>query len=301
MKIETLSDKKLLEESLLAAERVRGPDTELLRYINEVERRKLFCDLGFSSMTDFIEKYLGFSDGSAWLRLNAARMIQSFPEIEEKFEQGMFNFSTLNQVGSFCPQNEITNPEDKKAIIDSIADLTMKEAAEKLGDIAAEKGLKPPGPKKSREGSRKTGDQYKLTHYVSKETKDAFEEIKDLLGAKDSDKLILELVRALKEKIDRNKGKQKERPRADKIAKATSRKFSDADIRFIWKRDKNQCVICKSKKNLQFDHIQPWAKQGRSVRENGRLLCGNCNQRERIKAGLPGKPAGDKSRRNAPF
>lgn len=44
--------------------------------------------------------------------------------------------------------------------------------------------------------------------------------------------------------------------------------------REVWKRDKGQCVICREKKNLHFDHDLPFSKGGTSlICKNVRLLC----------------------------
>lgn len=46
----------------------------------------------------------------------------------------------------------------------------------------------------------------------------------------------------------------------------------------VWKRDKGQCVLCGSNKNLHFDHDLPFSKGGSSLTEkNIRLLCAKCN------------------------
>ena len=53
----------------------------------------------------------------------------------------------------------------------------------------------------------------------------------------------------------------------------------------VWKRDKGQCLLCKSKDNLHFDHIIPYSKGGSSlVTENIQLLCArhNLGKRDRI-------------------
>ncbi len=52
----------------------------------------------------------------------------------------------------------------------------------------------------------------------------------------------------------------------------------------IWNRDKARCTQCGSRRNLNIDHIQPFARGGTSTLENLRLLCFNCNQRQAIKS-----------------
>ncbi len=52
----------------------------------------------------------------------------------------------------------------------------------------------------------------------------------------------------------------------------------------VWKRDKGQCVQCKSKDNLHFDHILPYSKGGTSLKaENIQLLCARHNLQKRDK------------------
>lgn len=46
----------------------------------------------------------------------------------------------------------------------------------------------------------------------------------------------------------------------------------------VWQRDKGQCVLCGSKRNLHFDHDLPYSKGGSSlVAANIRLLCAKHN------------------------
>ena len=52
----------------------------------------------------------------------------------------------------------------------------------------------------------------------------------------------------------------------------------------VWKRDKGQCVICRNKDNLHFDHIIPYSKGGSSlVAKNIQLLCARHNLTKRNK------------------
>ena len=46
----------------------------------------------------------------------------------------------------------------------------------------------------------------------------------------------------------------------------------------VWRRDRGQCVVCGSNKNLHFDHDVPFSKGGSSITSaNVRLLCAKHN------------------------
>jgi hypothetical protein len=46
---------------------------EILDHINEVARRRLYADLGFSSIFDWLVKDLGYSESAAYRRIQAAK------------------------------------------------------------------------------------------------------------------------------------------------------------------------------------------------------------------------------------
>jgi 5-methylcytosine-specific restriction endonuclease McrA len=47
---------------------------------------------------------------------------------------------------------------------------------------------------------------------------------------------------------------------------------------FVWQRDSGQCVKCKSRERLEFDHIIPVTAGGSSTERNVQLLCEPCNR-----------------------
>lgn len=50
----------------------------------------------------------------------------------------------------------------------------------------------------------------------------------------------------------------------------------------VWIRDEGKCTNCKSNYAVQYEHVAPLAKGGKSTPENLKLLCRNCNQRSAI-------------------
>jgi 5-methylcytosine-specific restriction endonuclease McrA len=73
---------------------------EILRHLNEVERRKLHLKLGYSSMFAYCTEHLRYSESAAGRRVQAARCLQRFPRVEPLLERGDVNLATLGLVAS---------------------------------------------------------------------------------------------------------------------------------------------------------------------------------------------------------
>src|SRR6185436_10717996 len=71
---------------------------ELLGYIGEVDRRKLFLEAGFSSLFAMLTQYLGYSGSAAFRRCTAARLLARFPVLAEYLADGRLNLTTLTEL-----------------------------------------------------------------------------------------------------------------------------------------------------------------------------------------------------------
>ncbi|HXH75633.1 MAG TPA: HNH endonuclease signature motif containing protein, partial [Bacteriovoracaceae bacterium] len=92
------------------------------------------------------------------------------------------------------------------------------------------------------------------------------------------DDLMKLMVNALKEKVEKEKFKQVEKPRQSKGTKVAGRVLMAEVKREVYARDK-KCVNCGSKHRLNFDHRKPHSHGGDNSVENIRLLCFQCNHR----------------------
>ena len=91
----SLSDERLVEE---LGERVRRENEDKagqLPYIAEVDRRRLYAKLGYSSMFRFCVGYYRMSEPTAVKRIRAARAAQTFPALLGMIARGEIHLSGL--------------------------------------------------------------------------------------------------------------------------------------------------------------------------------------------------------------
>jgi 5-methylcytosine-specific restriction endonuclease McrA len=71
---------------------------KILRYLNEVERRRLYVPRGYASLYDFCTDYLGYSRSGAMRRIHAARCIERFPQVAELLRSGEFTLTVAAMI-----------------------------------------------------------------------------------------------------------------------------------------------------------------------------------------------------------
>src|SRR5689334_605384 len=90
-----LSARDLMEQlrQFLSGERTALAD--FLVALAELDRRRLFVELGFGSAWDFCCRALGLSETATHYRLVAARQIQQQPELVDQIRSGRLCVTTL--------------------------------------------------------------------------------------------------------------------------------------------------------------------------------------------------------------
>ncbi len=68
---------------------------EFLVYLAELDRRRAYLELGFSSLFAFLTDYLGYTRSAAFRRTTAARLLARFPVVAEHLADGRLNLTTL--------------------------------------------------------------------------------------------------------------------------------------------------------------------------------------------------------------
>ena len=71
---------------------------EVLEYVKEADRRKMYLDFGYTSLFAFLTKELGYAAASAQRRIEVARLLKELPEIKLDLESGELNLTQVSLV-----------------------------------------------------------------------------------------------------------------------------------------------------------------------------------------------------------
>jgi 5-methylcytosine-specific restriction endonuclease McrA len=119
--LRSLSNHDLLNNTKTVVANERGVTVVVLAHLNEVERRKLYLELGHSSMFAYCMGELKYSASAAKRRMSTARCIAQFPEALPVLSAGEINLSTVAQV------SKIITPENSHALVERIRNKSQRE------------------------------------------------------------------------------------------------------------------------------------------------------------------------------
>lgn len=280
MELRHLTDKALLEDTKYLVARERELTTKILHHLKEIGHRKLYSDLGYTSLFDYCLRELGYAESAAIRRIQASRLLGDLPQIEEKIENGSLSLTNLALLNQFFRNSEIINADQKLAIMAKVENKSKKECEKVLFTIS---GNELPIVKDTIKRVSKYKTRYNVT--LSDKTSEAIEKVKGLLNKTLSlDDLILLMANRTIEILEKEKfklGRTKILPPPAHV----KRVISSTVKKEVYLRDQ-KCTKCGSTHRLQFDHQLPFALGGDSSVQNIRLLCFNCNQQARIRARL---------------
>jgi hypothetical protein len=276
MNLKHLNDKTLLRDAKKLVHEERECTVTILYHLKEIERRRLFADLGFGSLFEYVTKELGYTESAAARRINSARLLNEIPAIDKKISNGEISLTNLSKAAKLFKRNSL-DQTTKKSIISQIENKSTREC-EKMLSIFEEKEIP------TEKVKILTPEVSSLTVTLTEKTLKNLEKLKGHLAHKrlNNDELFNYIFNLALEKL-----------LIDKYHLNTSGRNQESTTRYIpteirkrvYLRDKGRCQNCKSVYKVEFDHILPFSMGGKSSEENLRLLCFSCNQRARIKNG----------------
>lgn len=283
--IEFLSDVELEKQIVELSVREKKATVELLRHLGELEIRKLYLELGYSSMYEYCTKKLKYSEGAACRRIYSARALRDNPQIAELVVTGELSLSNI--------ATAYKSLKSQKTTLDEISGKSTREVEKTLAlhspVLKPKEVVKPlcvsveslplfseaPSPKEER---------YQLSFSVTKEVYEKLTQAKERLSNQVTD---LSLEGVLSKLLDNYLNKTYRQTTVKKPSRYIPKFLKEE----IYKRDGGQCTFvspdgtrCCERCFLQIDHIDPYALGGKSTKGNLRLLCSAHNQYEARKA-----------------
>jgi hypothetical protein len=125
--VKHLSDKVLIDQTDLVTTAHRSLTVLVLRHLREVEVRRLFIDMNYSSMHKCCIQRYKFSENETQRWLDSARLMTELPEIERQVESGALNVTNLYRLQSFVrAEKAVDHQFTREEKLELVADMENK-------------------------------------------------------------------------------------------------------------------------------------------------------------------------------
>lgn len=96
--LHALSDAALIDQIQALTRDENEATVQILYHLNEIERRRLELDMGYTSLFDYCIRGLEYSPSAAGRRIQAARCIRRFPAVVPLLRERELNLSTISLI-----------------------------------------------------------------------------------------------------------------------------------------------------------------------------------------------------------
>jgi hypothetical protein len=218
MNLKSISDSELLVKTKALAHEERRIGLEVLHHLREIDTRKLFASLSYSSLFDYCTMELGYSGGGAYRRISVMRLLRDVPEYETKLQDGAVSVATLSQVQSFIVQEKRQN--GKTYTLDEKLELLSK--VEGKSSQQTERVLAEISPQAARIEKERVlnSEETEIRFTASRKLMEKIERLKNLLGHQSQAQTYAGLIEELADIAIK---------RLDPAEKITKIKFRDRD------------------------------------------------------------------------
>ncbi len=223
--IKSLDNGALIAEIRKAAKNEQDLTLQVIELIAEINRRKIFLKLGFSSLFDFVTKDLGYEPSSAMRRIQAARAISEIPELRKKIADRSLSLSVVSQGQNFLNKKASDSGKkisiaEKTELFKKLENKSTREAEKELFKLAPELCLK------SKEQEKILSENLiELRFVIDNETKEKMDELKLWMSHQNPDMTQAQFFKVMVEKLHGQLAKKKsvqDKPGQDKSIKDQS-------------------------------------------------------------------------------
>jgi hypothetical protein len=270
-----------------------------LVHLSEIEHRRRDLESGCSSLYDYCTRRLGMSNGEAYRRITACRILRRFPIMLEPLARGEINLCAIALLRDVLTEDNVedvlrrASNTSTRAVEELVAKLAPKpdvpSRIRALPHNAPSNGVMPfvanenqrPAPKKVQRVEPLSEQRHRIEFTASTALRKKIERIADLMRHANpkgdleiifdraADLLLAELE---KQRLGKTKRPRKSTGREDGVSQEVRRA--------VFERDGERCTFqsedgerCPATTLLELDHIDPDAMGGPSTVENLRVRC----------------------------
>lgn len=145
MKTNSFSEKRLsltqLDQHLKSlASQERELLCQVIQTIQEVHKRKAYLELGFANLFSYLVEGIGYSKGSAYRRIQAARLVTEIPEMLGEIKSGDLKLTQVSLVQQAVREKTKTSAvqvttNDKKEILSRITQKNFEHSQQQVAEF----------------------------------------------------------------------------------------------------------------------------------------------------------------------
>lgn len=264
--IENKTDESLLSDLSNLVKRERKILSDIISHLEEVNKRKLYVELGYRSLLKYCVGELKYSESAAYRRIKTLKLIKAIPEIKKEIKSGRINLSQSTLAQSLFDGRKVDALE-KKMIIKEIKGKTKKRSEEII-----------------RERLNLPAVKHFFSVEVGNKTLSKWKELKARLAHLDLTEEAL-LNRVLDSELKLAKMLNIDITNQRKDFHSKNQRYIPRSLRAkVFKKAGYKCERCCSVYSLEIEHIKPIGVGGKTHESNLMVLCKSCNSRSAIKS-----------------
>ena len=119
--LKSLSDKELIGRLRQLVRKEQSLTLSILPHLIEVERRELYLQKAYSTLSEYCIHELGYGESSAWRRVRVARVIKDFPEVYDLMKGKKLSFGAVLQIAN------VLNRDNEQALLPRVVGKSKRE------------------------------------------------------------------------------------------------------------------------------------------------------------------------------
>ena len=100
IQLSLLDNQKLHEQTIAAATQEKNATLALLEHLAEIDQRRLYAIMGYSSLWKYVHHELGYSESQTSERVSAMRLMVQLPEVRDEFENNSVTLTTAAKLAT---------------------------------------------------------------------------------------------------------------------------------------------------------------------------------------------------------